>query len=220
MNISHNISKFVGAGQRPATGREASFDFCFNYFQSFRRKNEIESVASSKNIEFSCLQLGFYLASWGMLRGSSPLGQKWSSKHYQRFIENLVRFDRAIWDIDIPDYGDAAKVSLLLEFGSAVTTLLQHDSSILKTKVMLGIFGNVPAFDQFFCLPGYGLGGKATFCKKNLKAIFDFYNANKSEIDSHQIPTLDFLTSQSTQILYPRAKIIDMAGYVEGGGPL
>ena len=220
MNISHNISKFIGTGQRSATGREASFDFCFNYFQSFRRKNDIESIASSNNIEFSCLQLGFYLASWGMFRGSSPLGQKWSSKHYERFIEELVGFDRAIWDIDIPDYADAAKISLLLKFGSTVTTFLQHSSPILKTKVMLGIFGNVPAFDQFFRLPGYGLGGNASFCEKNLKAIFDFYNDNKSEIDSHQIPTLDFLTGQPTQILYPRAKIIDMAGYVEGGGPL
>lgn len=85
---------------------------------------------------------------------------------------------------------------------------------------MLGIFGNVPAFDQFFCLPGYRLGGNATFCKKNLNAILDFYNANKSEIDSHQIPTLDFLTGQPPQIFYPHAKIIDMTGYVEGGGPL
>jgi hypothetical protein len=127
-----------------------------------------------------------------MLRGRSPLGQKWSSKHYQRFIENLVRFDPAIWDIDIPDYGVAANVSLLLEFGSTVTALLQHDSSILKTKVMLGIFGNVPAFDQFFCLRGYGLGGNATFCKKNLKAILDFYNADKSEMIAIRFPRWTF----------------------------
>jgi len=51
LNISQNISKFIGTGQRPATGPEASFDFCFNYFQSFRRKNDIESIASSKNID-------------------------------------------------------------------------------------------------------------------------------------------------------------------------
>jgi len=35
---------------------------------SFRRKNDIESIASSNNIEFSCHQLGFYLANWGVNR--------------------------------------------------------------------------------------------------------------------------------------------------------
>jgi hypothetical protein len=113
MNISHNVSQFIGSGERQPTGREASFDFCFNYFQSFRRKNNIEAIAASENIELSCLQLGFFLVSWEMFRGSSPLGQRWSSKHYQRLIENVVRLDRAIWDIDVFDYRDAAKVSLI-----------------------------------------------------------------------------------------------------------
>ena len=213
MNILANISKFLGAGQRQPTGREASFDFCFNYFQSFRTKNNIEAIAATENIQLSCLHLGFYLASWGMLR-NSPLQQK-SSKHYQQLIENLVQFDRTIWDIDIPDYRNAARMSLLLQFGSMIATSLQHDSDTLKTKVMLGVFGNVPAFDQFFC-PGLGV---RSFCGKSLKKIAEFYDANGSEIDSYKIPTLDFLSGQPTGTLYPRAKIIDMIGYVEGGGP-
>jgi hypothetical protein len=214
LNISQNISKYVGSGQRKATGQEASFDFCFNFFQSFRKKNNIEAIAASENIEFGCLQLGFYLASWGMFR-NSPM-RKGSSKLYQRLIENLVGFDRAIWNIDVSDYRDAAKVSLLLECGSMIGTSLEHFSDTLKTKVMLAVFGNVPAFDTYFC-PGLGV---STFCPKSLKRIGEFYDANKTEIDSYQISTLDFLTGQPTGLLYPRAKIIDMIGYVEGGGPL
>ena len=221
MNISQNISKYVGSGLRKATGREASFDFCFNYFQSFRRNNNIEAIAKSENIELSCLQLGFFLASWGMFRGSSPLGQRWSSKHYQRLIENLVRFDRAIWDIDVADYGDPAKVSMLIKCGNMIATSLEHDSDILRTKVMLAVFGSVPAFDNNFTLPGVGLGrSPLPFREETLKKILAFYNTNKNEIDSHQISMLDFLTGQPIGILYPRAKIIDMIGYVEGGGPL
>jgi hypothetical protein len=193
MNISANISKFLGAGQRQPSGREASFDFCFNYFQSFRTKNNIEAIAATENIQLRCLHLGFYLASWGMLR-NSPLQQR-SIKHYQQLIENLVQFDRRIWDIDIPDYRDAAKVSLLLKFGSTVTTSLQHNSDTLKTKVMLGVFGNAPAFDQFFC-PGLGVG---SFCGKSLKKIVEFYEANRAEVNSYKIPTLDFLTGQPTR---------------------
>jgi hypothetical protein len=219
LNISQNISKYVGSGQRKATGGEASFDFCFNYFQSFRRSNKIEAIAKSENIELSCLQIGFFLASWGMFR-NSPLGKS-SSKLYQRLIENLVGFDRAIWDIDVADYGDAAKVSLLIKCGNMIATSLGHDSDILRTKVMLAVFGSVPAFDNNFTLPGFGLGrSPLPFREENLKKILAFYNTNKSEIDSHQISTLDFLTGQPTGLFYPRAKIIDMIGYVEGGGPL
>ena len=127
-----------------------------------------------------------------------------------------MQFDRTIWDIDIPDYRNAAKVSLLLKFGDMVATSLQHDSDTLKTKVMLGVFGNCPGFDRYFC-PGLGVG---TFCRKSLRKIVEFYNANTAAIDSYKIPTLDFVTGQQTALLYPRARIIDMVGYVEGGGPL
>ena len=216
MNISHNVSQFLGSGERQPTGREASFDFCFNYFQYFRRKNSIEAIAASENIELSCLHVGFFLASWGMLR-NSPLQQK-SIKHYERLIENLVRFDRAVWDIDVADYQDASKVALLIECGRMIAASLEHDSYILRTKVMLAVFGNVPAFDNNFCLPEFGLCKQATFNAENLKKILEFYNANKNEIDSWKVPTLDFPTGKPTDISYPRAKIIDMAGYVEGGG--
>ena len=48
--------------------RHVSYDFCYNYFQSFKNKEEIKD-----NMELSCLQLGFYLASWGLYRGSNQI---------------------------------------------------------------------------------------------------------------------------------------------------
>jgi hypothetical protein len=115
VHIAANISEFLGAGRQPAR-RDASFDYCFNYFQSFRNNRNIDGiVVASQNVETSCLQLGFYLASWGMFR-SSPLLEK-SSKHYQPLLEKLVAFDRGIWDIDVPDYSDPKKVSLVVDCG-------------------------------------------------------------------------------------------------------
>jgi hypothetical protein len=217
-NLSHNISQYLGSGQRPPTGQEISFDFCFNYFQSFRRKGNIEALAASENIEIGCLQLGFFLASWNMFR-NSPL-QRRSSKHYERLIKNVAQFDPTIWEIDVPDYRDAAKVSLLLDCGDKIAASLEHFTPLLKTKVMLAIFGNVPAFDSNFCLPEVGLRKNATFCAESLKKILEFYNAHKNEIDTCKIPTLDFLTGQPTNIQYSRARIIDIFGYVEGGGDI
>ncbi len=50
--------------------RNSSFDYCYNYFRS----NNAEAILRDK--EKSCAILGFYLASWGMMRGSSFLLQK------------------------------------------------------------------------------------------------------------------------------------------------
>lgn len=73
MNLEVNIKRYLDGvsesdGRRP-DARYASFDYCFNYFQSFREARNIAALASSANLQLSCLHLGFYLASWGMLRG-------------------------------------------------------------------------------------------------------------------------------------------------------
>lgn len=53
--------------------REASYHFCYNYFRDFYESKHLKDIFSSNNIEVSCLQLGFYLASWGMYRGSGDI---------------------------------------------------------------------------------------------------------------------------------------------------
>jgi len=59
--------------KRKAEKRYTSFDYCYNYFYSFFEDNQQSQLQRDENLEFSCLHLGFYLASWGMFRGSSPL---------------------------------------------------------------------------------------------------------------------------------------------------
>ena len=62
------------------TERYSSFDYCYNYF------SQTSPDALLKNMEKSCLAIGFYLASWGMFRGSSFLLQK-SVKYYEPLID-------------------------------------------------------------------------------------------------------------------------------------
>src|SRR5690625_5998584 len=64
-----------------AEERYSSFDYCYNYF-----KNTDDYLA---DIEKSCLALGFYLASWGMYRGSSFLLNK-SAKYFEPTSEYLA----------------------------------------------------------------------------------------------------------------------------------
>jgi hypothetical protein len=67
-------------------GRYSSFDYCYNYFQ---RTENLED-----DIEKSCLVLGFYLASWGMLRASSFMLQK-SVKYLQPTIQYISSLDKS-----------------------------------------------------------------------------------------------------------------------------
>ena len=58
---------------RDPTNRGRSWDQCYTFFQTYRNWTAKERQA---NRELACLHLGFYLASWGMFRGSGALIQK------------------------------------------------------------------------------------------------------------------------------------------------
>jgi hypothetical protein len=89
----------------------------------------------------------------------------------------------------------------------------------LTTKILLGVFGFIPAYDQYFCKTFKEIyKGKCGFTSvndKSLKRIKQFYDDNKESIDevSSKTYTTDFLTGNKTAINYPKAKIIDMYGF-------
>lgn len=107
-----------------------------------------------KDKDAAALQLGFYLASWGMYRGSSFLLQRSYTIHVA-VVERLTSPElSALWDTDVgTDVSDAALVPTILfavdtvreayaPFGAATDTLV--------TKVILGTLGCLPAVDRFF----------------------------------------------------------------------
>ena len=219
MNIEQNIRDYI-EGNRNAQGikpfeRYASFDYCFNYFQSFREQNKQSELASRENLQVSCLQLGFYLASWGMLRGSSFLLGK-SIKVYEPLIKAVASTDPGLWDIDANCY-TSENIKAILEFRQTIIQSFngKFPSDILVTKIMLGIFGNVPAFDSFF-KKGFGV---SIFGSYALEKISAFYQEHNSVIESSRLATIDFLTGQPTNRLYTRAKVIDMICFIEGSKP-
>lgn len=217
INIENNINIFIkGRGKnrgRNPNERYASFDYCFNYFQYFREKNIIKELISEKYLQQSCLQLAFYLANWGMLRGSSFLLEK-SIRNYTALIKGIVGFDKKIWDIDVNSYNEE-NINLLLKCKEMIHKSFDKKSSdILITKIMLGVFGNIPAFDGFF-----KQGFHFSACNRSqLKKIAKFYKDNDKIIDkySNKIYTYDFSSGKETKRNYTKAKIIDMVGFIEG----
>lgn len=212
-NIETIVNKFKS--QSNPDDRYTSFDYCYNYFRTTNDPNE--------DIGKSCLVLGFYLASWGMFRGSSFLLQK-SVKHFQPAIQYISTLDKLIWDIDVEDY-DEEIIEIIIEIYNGVKNRLilngQSDLTLI-TKILLGVFGFIPAFDNYFCNKFREISdGQCGFRRVNLKSltfIRKFYEANKTMIDklSAENFTTDFITGQKTTINYPKAKIIDMYGFTAG----
>lgn len=203
MNFSANVTTYLNG--RTPDARYASFDYCFNYFQAFHEAGRESALLESEFIELSCLQLGFYLASWGMLRGSAEMLQK-SARSLVPVIKLIARADTALWEIDAHSYTDA-NIRLLMETRDLFRKASPSMSDILFTKIMLGVFGNVPAFDINF-KRGFGC---STFGPKALQRIGAFYQDKRVAIDQRRAKTLDFVTGEATSRKYSRAKVIDMA---------
>ena len=197
--------------------RYASFDYCYNYFRTTSSKELL------KDIEKSCLVLGFYLASWGMLRPSSFLLQK-NVTHFQKTIKYIASLNKNIWSIDINNYSEKNMLTIIEIYQAIKSNIIEGRESDLTliTKIMLGVFGFIPAFDQYFCDSFRKIFkhecGFRRVNTKSLELIKRFYIANKKEIDklSSKTFTTDFLTGKKTKIHYPKAKIIDMYGFTKG----
>lgn len=198
---------------RDPTARYTSFDYCFNHFQQHR--TAVAAWGDPSGMEVSCLHLGFYLASWGMLRGSSDLLQR-SARHLIPVIETVAYSPTEVWDLDLDDYGTES-IELIHRTAFDIRQAFRpvEASDILVTKVMLGVFGCVPAFDTYF-KKGFGI---STFSRGSLRRIGAFYRSNAAMIDQLRPPTLDFTTGQPTTRLYTRAKVVDMIFFIEGGYP-
>ena len=195
--------------------RYTSFDYCYNYFRATNNFNS--------DIEKSCLVLGFYLASWGMLRGSSFLLQK-SAKYFEPTIHFISSLDKKVWEIDVDSY-DRTTILIIQEVYQEIKSrIIINDNADLTliTKILLGVFGFIPAFDNYFCSFFRALSngdcGFRRVNEKSLDYILRFYESNQNVIDklSAETFTTDFITGQKTSIKYPKAKIIDMYGFLAG----
>jgi hypothetical protein len=93
MNIDANLAVYLAA--RTPTDRYASFDYCFNYFQSQFEDDRLPALAEAPGLQMSCLHLGFYLASWGMYRGSTVRLQRSLAylTHGRRRLGHMRRAD-------------------------------------------------------------------------------------------------------------------------------
>jgi hypothetical protein len=198
--------------KRKPNHRYTSFDYCFNHFSNSRR--------TGVDIEKSCLALGFYLASWGMYRGKSFMLQT-SVKQLLPAVEFIHSLDKSYWKIDVDKYTPDNIDRLITLYETLKSKLNCEDSAhlTLVTKIMLGVFGNVPAYDRYFCETFRqvfkGDCAFRTFSEQSLFCLKQFYDANQKMLSSlpQRFYTFDFISGEETKRRYTLAKVIDMYGF-------
>ncbi len=192
-------------------GRYRSWEHCYGHFMNARHQPE-------PDIDYLSLQLAFYLASWGMYRGSSFLLQKDYRIHIPVVKELLNPKYDPLAGIECVEYRKQEIQKLLTglngyleDYYNGMRLQVKEEtpknklSDTLITKVLMGTLGCVPAYDRYFIM-GIKEQKVSTGLYKlqSLLKLVDFYEEHKEQLEAarrgmkvHGMP-------------YPQMKMLDM----------
>lgn len=214
--IHDKISAYFGECAGNPHHRYRSWEHCYRFFR------EMTPSRIVANQDHAALQLGFYLASWGMYRGSTFLLQHAYTVHLG--IVNCLVSPRfaSLWKGEFgANAEDAELIPLILEARDAVSEAYSQfgqPTETLVTKVLLGTFGCLPACDQYFIAGFRSVGlGYSYLSAKFIKKVLDFTQASLIELRREQARI-----EEHSGMNYPLMKLVDMyfwqIGYEASGG--
>lgn len=197
--------------------RYASWDYCYGLAQCmYSRKDALEDY----DYDLMALSLSNYLFSWGMGRNKFLM-----ERSYKIHIEPLkILFEEeGLWDGSMNGEGLAAfKTTLLNGYNG-----LQRMSDVLFTKILLGLTGNIIAFDSN-CTKALGrLGFGNSFLHPDVNGetswdrfkqsddfAFIVQSLKESCLGNANYPGVKYIDGRYVQTderrYYPPAKLVDM----------
>lgn len=211
--LTMHINETVSVYYQNSSGehhRYRSWEHCYTYFSQVR-KREIPLDRDRAAIE-----LGFYLASWGMYRGSSFLLQ-YSYTIHRPLIDLIFepRFD-PLWSTDFGSASTDSKLTpLLLELVEGIREAYRPfaiangsapPTDTLVTKIILGTIGSLPACDRFF-INGFKIE-EHQFSRVNesfINRLLKFCQTHQHELLHQQERIMEI-----GGIRYPIMKLVDM----------
>lgn len=213
LNIERAVLRFHRRLSADPCHRYRSWGHCYRYF---RRRAQIRADHRSDQ---GALHLAFYLASWGMYRGSGFL--LWKDFRIHRWAVREVLDPR--YDVlqafqptshrrtsaairQIIRLADRIRDGYCRQIASVNGRRAKVDvSDTLVTKILLATLACVPAYDTYV-ITGLRAGGVAysTLSEKNLTALFEWYRRYQSTFDSLRA------TIDEDGLRYPPMKLLDM----------
>lgn len=198
-------------------GRSRSWEHCYRVFRDAR-------TDPSPDCDYLSLHLAFYLASWGMYRGSSFLLQK-DYKVLSPIVEKILKpeydclFGLTCADLRNSDvrkqytklYDKIVGYFDPIRNEVAGRVVESQVSPVLITKILMGTLGCVPAYDRFF------QDGVATYkvttreySLESVRKLAKFYEAHNDRLEEAR------RGMQTDDLIYPQMKLLDMGFWQVG----
>lgn len=205
--------KFYNKLREDENGRYRSWEYCYKVFNDAHNSQNIDD----EYIDYLCLHLAFYLASWGMYRGSSFLLQRDYKVHKDAIKVILDNKYNSLWGIPINDYKQEYNQELLFDITNKLKEIYNKIrlsvkekmpknelSDTLVTKILMGTYGCVPAYDRYF-ISGIRNEKVASgnFNKRSILELVDFYNKYYDDFETARKQMTVF------GMEYPQTKILD-----------
>jgi len=220
MDIKETIKDFFKEIEGDNNHRYKSWEHCYNYFSLEDKKI---------NRDIACLHLAFYLASWGMYRGSTFLLQKDYLIHMPA-VKLIIKRKNNLQNIDFSRLEDR-KAKEIIDFAKLIKKQYIDNIKIVKgkkkeinvsdalvSKILLGTLGCIPAYDRYFreglkkhFESGNEYKGILTLNEESLLKIVEFYKRHKIYFDRVRREI-----KEKTGIKYPAMKLIDMYFWNKG----
>lgn len=191
-------------------GRYLSWCHCYNAFKDNRCNRD------EKTVDYLALHLAFYLASWGMYRGSSFLLQKDYKVHIP-VVEIILEEKYApLLGITAEGLMEDDKLDLLEDVSARIRKAYADEqpsfegvnnnaTDTLVTKILLGALGCVPAYDRYYVQAvrqyGISVGG---YDRRSVRDVARYYLQHKDAFEGVRAE----LSAYGTE--YPVMKIMDM----------
>ena len=209
--IIKSSTEFYNALKTDENGRYRSWEHCYSHFIKARGSKDVD-------YDYLSLQLAFYLASWGMYRGSSFLLQKDYKIHIPVVKELSSEKYDTLAGIECSDLRNESNQKLLQDINSFLEQyydkirrevkeqdLKNKLSFTLITKILMGTLGCVPAYDRYFIA---GIKNKkvatGNYNIKSIMQLVDFYEKNADQLEYAREKM------EIEGLLYPQMKMIDM----------
>jgi hypothetical protein len=215
-DIRRRVLKFHQESRSHPHHRYRSWEHCFRFFRDRERIRR----DGSKGLDGAALHIGFFLASWGMYRGSTLLLQRDCKIHTEPMRKILDPEYDSLLDVNFSDQLETAKKSakviglaedLRTTYGRFADEGDKSVTDTLVTKILLGTLGCSPAFDTNVVS---GLRKKgisySKLSQEKLQSIWDVYarNADKFRRVHLQLDEEDHL--------YTPMKLVDMYFWMVG----
>ena len=208
---------FYEDARRDENGRSRSWEHCYRVFRDAR-------TDPSPDYDYLSLHLAFYLASWGMYRGSSFLLQK-DYKVLVPIVEEVLKpeYD-CLFGVACVGLREDEVQARLTEVNERIAAhfepirdevagrkVASSVSPVLITKILMGTLGCVPAYDRFF------QDGVATYkvttreySPESVLRLVDFYEEHNDRLEEAR------RGMRVGDLIYPQMKVLDMGFWQVG----